>query len=53
VITQLSRWRGRKLERLIDRLTALHASLMANSQNAELLLSQELAGIARAAARRG
>ncbi len=53
IIAQLSRWRGKKLERLIERLTALHASLMANSQHAELLLAQELAGIARAAARRG
>lgn len=52
-ITQLSRWRGKKLERLIERLAALHASLMANSQHAELLLAQELAGIARAAGRRG
>lgn len=52
IIAQLSRWRGRKLERLIERLAALHASLMANSQQAELLLAQELAGIARAAGRR-
>ena len=48
---QLTRWRGRKLERLVDRLIALHRSLLSNSQDAELLLSQGLAEIARAAAR--
>ena len=53
IIAQLSQWRGRKLERLIERLATLHASLMANSQISELLLAHELAGIARAAGRRG
>ncbi len=48
---QLSRWRGKRLERLIARLTALHAALLTSSQNAELLLAQELAEIGRAAAR--
>ena len=48
---QLSRWRGRRLERLVDRLIALHRALLSNSHDAELLLSQGLAEIARAAAR--
>ncbi len=48
---QLKRWRGRKLERLIARLAELHRALMAHSQDAELLLAQGLAEIARAAAR--
>nr|WP_199799577.1 DNA polymerase III subunit delta [Porphyrobacter sp. SLTP] len=41
-----------RLDRLIPRLTALHRSLLANSQSAELLLAQELAEIARFAAKR-
>lgn len=49
---QLSRWPGRKLDRLIPRLTALHQSLMASSQAAELLLAQDLVQIARFAAKR-
>lgn len=49
--TQLSRWRGARLERLVDRLVELHRSLLANSQSAELLLAQGLADIARAASR--
>jgi DNA polymerase III subunit delta len=48
---QLRRWRGHKLERLVDRLIALHRSLLTGSQNAELLLAQGLAEITRAAAR--
>jgi len=48
---QLRKWRGRKLERLVERLMGLHRALLANSQSAELLLAQGLAGIARAAAR--
>jgi DNA polymerase-3 subunit delta len=47
--TQLRHWRGRRLERLVERLVALHRALLANSQDAELLLSQGLAEIARAA----
>ncbi|HEY6815365.1 MAG TPA: DNA polymerase III subunit delta [Croceibacterium sp.] len=46
---QLARWRGRHLERLVQRLAELHRSLLANSQAAELLLAQELALIARQA----
>ncbi|ANU06876.1 DNA polymerase III subunit delta [Paraurantiacibacter namhicola] len=49
---QLERWRGRNLERLVDRLTALHRQLLTNSQAAELLLAQELTQIARFAARK-
>lgn len=47
---QLRHWRGRRLERLVDKLVDLHRALLANSQDAELLLSQGLAEIARAAA---
>src|SRR5690606_288422 len=49
---QLERWRGPRLERLVQRLAALHRALLANSQAAELLLAQELAQIARQAAGR-
>ena len=48
---QLRKWRGRKLERLVERLVGLHRALLSNSQNAELLLAQGLAEIGRAAAR--
>jgi DNA polymerase-3 subunit delta len=47
---QLRRWRPRKLARLTARLAATHRALLANSHSAELLLAQELAEIARAAA---
>jgi DNA polymerase III subunit delta len=50
---QLRRWRGKRLERLVDRLMRLHRALMANSQNAELLLAQELLEIARVGPARG
>ena len=49
---QLNRWPRVKLNRLIPRLTVLHQSLLANSQAAELLLAQNLAEIARFAAKR-
>lgn len=57
---QYDRWRQpaargareTRLDRLIPRLTELHRTLLANSQAAELLLAQELAEIARYAARR-
>lgn len=49
IAEQLRRWRGRRLERLVARLVALHRALLGNSQNAELLLAQGLAEIARAA----
>lgn len=48
---QLKRWRGRKLGRLIERLMVLHRQLLADNRNSELVLSQGLAEIARAAAR--
>lgn len=45
---QLKRWRGRRLERLVDKLVGMHRALLTNSQNAELLLAQGLAEIAGA-----
>lgn len=48
---QLRRWRGRQLERLVDKLVGLHQSLLSHSQDAELLLAQGLGEIARAASR--
>lgn len=50
VANQLRKWRGRRLERLVDRLMALHRALLTNSQDAELLLAQGLAEVTRAAA---
>lgn len=52
LIAQLRTWRGPKAARLVDRLIDLHRQLLANSQNAELLLAQGLASITRAAAPR-
>ena len=49
---QLQLWSGRRLERLGERLIALHQALLADSRNAELMLAQDLAEIARAAGRR-
>jgi DNA polymerase-3 subunit delta len=49
---QIGRWPRRKLDRLIPRLVALHRSLLSNSQAADTLLAQELAQIARFAAKR-
>lgn len=46
---QLSRWRGKRLERLVDRLSALHHALLSNSADAEILMAQGMAEIARAA----
>lgn len=48
---QLRIWRGPKLERLVQRIMALHRALLVNSQSAELLLAQGLAEIAQAASR--
>lgn len=53
IAAQLRRWRGKRLERLVARLVALHRALLSHSQDAELLLAQGLAEIARAAATRG
>lgn len=49
ITRQLERWQGKKLERLIERLIALHRSLLATGSAGEMLLAQELALIARAA----
>ncbi|KQM21996.1 DNA polymerase III subunit delta [Novosphingobium sp. Leaf2] len=46
---QMQAWRGQKLERLVARLIELHQSLLANSRDAELLLSSGLLAIARSA----
>jgi DNA polymerase-3 subunit delta len=48
---QLRRWRGRALERLLERLVSLHRDMLTNSQDAELLLAQSLGEITRMAAR--
>ena len=49
---QLRRWQGKRLERLVERLVALHRTLLSNNQASELFLAQELAEIARAATAR-
>lgn len=49
---QLRRWRGAKLERLVERLVKLHEALLSGSQSADIVLSQGLTEIARAAAAR-
>lgn len=51
LMQQLRRWRGRKLERLVERLFELHRRMLGDNRNAELALAQGLADIARAAAR--
>lgn len=48
---QLRRWKGRALERLLERLIALHRDMLTHSQDAELLLAQSLGEITRMAAR--
>ncbi|CAH0497918.1 DNA polymerase III subunit delta [Novosphingobium sp. CECT 9465] len=48
---QLRRWRGARLVRLTERLTMLHRTLISDNRNAELMLAQGLAEIARAAVR--
>ncbi|WP_088311172.1 DNA polymerase III subunit delta [Novosphingobium sp. B 225] len=52
ISTQLRKWRGPRLARLVDRLIALHRALLGNSQQAELLLAQGLSEITRAAMKR-
>jgi DNA polymerase-3 subunit delta len=47
---QLRHWRGKRLERLVEKLVGLHRALLTNSPDAELLLAHGLAEIARAAA---
>ena len=46
---QLRIWRGPRIERLTAKLVAMHQSLLANSQDAELLLAEGLLEIARTA----
>lgn len=48
----LPRWPAPKLDRLITRLADLHRAVLANSQAAETILAQSLAGIARFAAQK-
>ena len=50
--TQIRKWRGKALDRLVGRLMTLHRALLTNSQSAELLLAQELTAIARFAGQR-
>lgn len=52
VLQQAAIWRGPRLARLVDRLVDLHRRLFADNQSAELLLSQGLTDIARAAGAR-
>ena len=52
VVAQAAIWRGKRLEMLTQRLMELHRQLLTDSQAAEILLSQTLAGIARSASRR-
>ncbi|TMM48339.1 DNA polymerase III subunit delta [Qipengyuania marisflavi] len=47
LIEQLQRWPAAKLDRLTLRLVDLHRALLTNSQAAELLLAQGLAGMTR------
>lgn len=51
IAAQLRRWRGRRLDRLVERTMSLHRALLADNRNAELLLAQGLTEVARAAAR--
>lgn len=52
IITQLGCWRGQRLDRLVQRLVELHRQLLANGHSAEIMLSQELTQIARAASQK-
>lgn len=51
IAAQLRRWRGRRLDRLVERTMSLHRALLADNRNAQLLLAQGLTEVARAAAR--
>ena len=46
---QLHNWRGPRLARLVQRLMALHQTMLSNSADSELFLAQELTTIARMA----
>ncbi len=49
---QLGKWRGKRLERLVEKLAGLHSAMLGNNREADLLLSQGMAEIARVAARK-
>ncbi|MGN6497325.1 MAG: DNA polymerase III subunit delta [Tsuneonella sp.] len=51
IAEQLKRWRGPRMERLVDRLIDLHRQLLATGQAGEVLLAQGLTAIAREASR--
>lgn len=52
IAVQVRRWRGKRLDRLMRKLIDMHRALLANNQAGELLLSQGLTEVARAAAPR-
>jgi DNA polymerase III subunit delta len=52
LMLQLQKWRGARLERLLERLALLHRAMMNDSTGSTLRLQQALAEIARAAAAR-
>ena len=51
LMLQLHKWRGPKLERLLNRLALLHRALLADSAGAQLRMSQAIVEIARVSAR--
>ena len=51
LMLQLHKWRGAKIERLLNRLALLHRALLADSQGAQLRISQAIVEIARASSR--
>jgi DNA polymerase-3 subunit delta len=52
IAVQLSVWNPKRLERLVKRLVQIHSALLANSQDAELLLLHGLADVGREGSRR-
>ncbi len=51
LVTQLQKWRGARLERLLTRLAILHRTMLNDNHGASLRLQQALAEITRVAAR--
>jgi DNA polymerase-3 subunit delta len=51
LMLQLHKWRGVRLERLLNRLGSLHRAMLTDSVGAQLRLQQALAEIARVASR--
>lgn len=51
LMLQLHKWRGAKIERLLNRLALLHRALLADSVGAQLRMSQAIVEIARVSAR--